>query len=37
VRVHGSALEPVVLVFNSRDELIIHAIKARPQVLDSLP
>ena len=26
-----------MLVFNSRDELIIHAIKARPRVLDSLP
>jgi len=37
VRVHGSALEPVVLVFYRIDELIIHAIKARPQVLDSLP
>jgi hypothetical protein len=37
VRVHGSALKRVVLVFDSGNELIIHAMKARPQMLDLLP
>jgi hypothetical protein len=37
VRVHGSALKTVVLVFDSGNELIIHAMKARPQMLDLLP
>ena len=33
----GRLLETVVLVFDSGNELIIHAMKARPQVLDLLP
>ncbi|AEG45592.1 hypothetical protein L600_000900000500 [Isoptericola variabilis J7] len=32
----GRMLELVVLVFDSGDELIIHAMKARPQYLDLL-
>ncbi len=34
---HGRLLETVVLVFDSGNELIIHAMKARPQMLDLLP
>ena len=30
-------LETVVLVFDSGNEIIIHAMKARPQMLDLLP
>jgi len=37
VRVHGSTLKTVVLGFDSGNELIIHAMKARPQMLDLLP
>jgi hypothetical protein len=33
---HGRLLETVVLVFDSGNELIIHAMKARPQMLDLL-
>ena len=33
----GRMLETVVLVFDSGNELVIHAMKARPQVLDLLP
>lgn len=33
----GRLLEVVVLVFDSGNELIIHAMKARPQMLDLLP
>lgn len=33
----GRMLETVVLVFDSGNELIIHAMKARPQMLDLLP
>jgi hypothetical protein len=33
----GRLLETVVLVFDSGNELIIHAMKARPQLLDLLP
>ncbi len=33
----GRMLEVVVLVFDSGNELVIHAMKARPQVLDLLP
>ena len=33
----GRLLETVVLVFDSGNELVIHAMKARPQVLDLLP
>jgi len=33
----GRLLETVVLVFDSGNELIIHAMKARPQMLDLLP
>ena len=33
----GRLLETVVLVFDSGDELVIHAMKARPQMLDLLP
>lgn len=35
--VQGRLLETVVLVFDSGNELIIHAMKARPQMLDLLP
>lgn len=34
---HGRLLETVVLVFDSGNELVIHARKARPQMLDLLP
>ena len=33
----GRVLELVVLVFDSGDRLVIHAMKARPQYLDLLP
>ena len=33
----GRLLEIVVLTFDSGNELIIHAMKARPQMLDLLP
>ena len=33
----GRLLETVVLIFDSGDELVIHAVKARPQMLDLLP
>ncbi|GAA1527436.1 hypothetical protein BJ978_001428 [Agromyces terreus] len=33
----GRLLETVVLVFDSGSELIIHSMKARPQMLDLLP
>lgn len=33
----GRLLETVVLAFDSGNELIIHAMKARPQSLDLLP
>lgn len=33
----GRLLETVVLVFDSGNELIIHAMKARPNMLDLLP
>ncbi|MFT4052446.1 MAG: toxin, partial [Microbacterium sp.] len=33
----GRLLETVVLVFDSGNELMIHAMKARPQMLDQLP
>ena len=33
----GRLLEVVVLTFDSGNELIIHAMKARPQMLDLLP
>lgn len=33
----GRILETVVLVFDSGNELVIHAMKARPQYLDLLP
>ncbi|MBN9607318.1 MAG: toxin [Actinomycetales bacterium] len=35
--IHGRLLETVVLVFDSGNELVIHAMKARPQMLDLLP
>lgn len=34
---HGRLLETVVLVFDSGNELVIHAMKARPQAIDLLP
>ena len=34
---HGRLLETVVLTFDSGHELVIHAMKARPQMLDLLP
>lgn len=34
---HGRMLETVVLVFDSGNELVIHAMKARPQMLELLP
>ncbi|MFF2050993.1 toxin [Leifsonia sp. NPDC058194] len=34
---HGRLLEIVVLVFDSGNELIIHAMKARPQMIELLP
>ncbi len=33
----GRLLETVVLVFDSGNELVIHAMKVRPQMLDLLP
>jgi hypothetical protein len=33
----GRLLETVVLVFDSGNELVIHAMKARPMMLDLLP
>ena len=33
----GRLLETVVLTFDSGNELVIHAMKARPQMLDLLP
>lgn len=33
----GRLLELVVLIFDSGNELIIHAMKARPQYFDLLP
>lgn len=33
----GRFLETVVLVFDSGNELVIHAMKARSQMLDLLP
>lgn len=33
----GRLLETVVLMFDSGNELVIHAMKARPQMLDLLP
>lgn len=33
----GRLLETVVLVFDSGNKLVIHAMKARPQTLDLLP
>jgi hypothetical protein len=33
----GRLLETVVLVLDSGNELVIHAMKARPQLLDLLP
>lgn len=33
----GRLLETVALVFDSGKELVIHAMKARPQMLDLLP
>ncbi|HET8928604.1 MAG TPA: toxin [Microbacterium sp.] len=33
----GRLLETVVLVFDSGNELVIHAMKGRPQMLDLLP
>lgn len=34
---HGRLLEMVVLVFDSGNELVIHAMEARHQMLDLLP
>ncbi len=34
---NGRLLETVVLVFDSGNELIIHAMRARPHLLDLLP
>lgn len=34
---HGRLLEIVVLVFDSGNDLVIHAMKARPEMLDLLP
>ena len=33
----GRLLETVVLVFDSGNELVIHAMRARPQMVDLLP
>lgn len=33
----GRLLETVVLTFDSGNELVIHAMKARPQMLELLP
>lgn len=35
--IQGRPLETVVLVFDSGNKLITHAMKARPQMLDLLP
>ena len=34
---HGRLLETIVLVFDSGNEMVIHAMKARSQYLDLLP
>lgn len=34
---HGRLLEIVVLDFDSGNELVIHAMRARPQMLELLP
>lgn len=34
---HGRLLETIVLVFDSGNKLVIHAMKARPQMIDLLP
>jgi hypothetical protein len=34
---HGRLPETVVFTFDSGNELVIHAMKARPQMLDLLP
>lgn len=34
---NGRLLETVVLVYDSGNELVIHAMRARPQMLDLLP
>lgn len=34
---HGRLLETVVLLLDGGDELVIHAMKARPQYFDLLP
>lgn len=34
---HGRLLEVVVLIFDSGNEMVIHAMKARPHMLDLLP
>lgn len=34
---HSRLLETVVLTFDSGNELVIHAMKARPQMLDLIP
>ena len=34
---HGRLLEIVVLTFDSGNELVIHAMRARPSMLDLLP
>lgn len=34
---HGRLLETVVLVFDSGNELVIQAMKARPGMIDLLP
>lgn len=33
----GRLLEVVLLIFDSGNELVIHAMKARPQYMDLLP
>lgn len=33
----GRLLETVVLVFDSGNEMVIHAMKARPEMIDLLP
>ncbi|MWV49449.1 toxin [Rathayibacter sp. VKM Ac-2803] len=33
----GRLLETVVLIFDSGNELVIHAMKARPNMIDLLP
>jgi len=34
---HGRLLETVVLIFDSGNELVIHAMPARPQMIELLP